>query len=116
MHGAVDRLFAKRDQYVITEDDYIDFLARMTKNKAVPAIFAEAFQTRHFLYLGYGLTDWSRRVILNRLEKDLRRPKGIVSWAIRHRLSVLEQRYWQARGVNCYDLSIEEFVRWISSR
>lgn len=110
MNGGVDRRDSLRDQYVITEDDYIDFLARMTKNKAIPAIFAEPFQTRHFLYLGYGLTDWSRRVILNRLEKDLRRPKGIVSWAIRYRLSVLEQRYWEARGVKCYDQSIEEFV------
>lgn len=82
MHGAVDRKQPERDSYVITEDDYIDFLARMTKNKAVPAIFAELFQRRHFLFLGYGLNDSNLRVVLNRIEKDLRRPKGITSWAI----------------------------------
>ena len=98
------------DQYVITEDDYIDFLTRMTKKKAVPAIFAEPFQTRHFLFLGYSLSDWNLRVVLNRIEKDLRRRKGIKSWAIQYKPSRLEQRFWQERGVEVYDMTIEEFV------
>ncbi len=110
MHGAVDRKQAVRDSYVITEDDYIDFLARMTRNKAVPSIFAELFQSRHFLFLGYGLNDWNLRVVLNRIEKDLRRPKGITSWAIQYRPRPLERRFWQERGVEVYDLLLDEFV------
>ncbi|HXD31411.1 MAG TPA: SIR2 family protein [Pyrinomonadaceae bacterium] len=116
MHGAVDRKQPERDSYVITEDDYIDFLARMTKNKAVPAIFAEFFQRRHFLFLGYGLNDWNLRVVLNRIEKDLRRPKGITSWAIQHRTRVLERRFWQERGVEVYDLLLEDFVGELQQR
>ena len=116
MHGAVDRSKAARDQYVITEDDYIDFLARMTKNKAIPAIFAELFQSRHFLFLGYGLNDWNLRVVLNRIEKDLRRPKGIRSWAIQYQPRPLERRFWQERGVEVYDQLLDEFVAQLSSR
>jgi hypothetical protein len=116
MHGAVDRRGPERDQYVITEDDYIDFLARMTKNKAIPAIFAEPFQTRHFLFLGYGLRDWNLRVVLNRIEKDLRRPKGIGSWAIQFNSSPLEQRFWQERGVEVYNKLLDEFVGELASR
>ena len=116
MHGAVDRIFAKRDQYVITEDDYIDFLSRMTKNKAVPAIFAEPFQSRHFLFLGYALSDWNLRVVLNRIEKDLRRPKGIRSWAVQQNPSALEQRFWQERGVEVYNKPLDEFIRELTSR
>lgn len=82
MHGTVDRRQPTRDQYVITEDDCIGFLARMTKNKAIPAIFAEPFQTRAFLFLGYGLYDWNLRVVLNRIEKDLRRRRGIRHYRI----------------------------------
>lgn len=115
MHGAVDRKEPSRDQYVITEDDYIDFLARMTKNKAIPAIFGEPFQTRHFLFLGYGLNDWNLRVVLNRIEKDLRRPKTITSWAIQHQPRPLETRFWQERGVEVYDQLLEEFVKRIAS-
>lgn len=115
MHGAVDRRQPTRDQYVITEDDYIDFLARMTKNKAIPAIFAETFQTCHFLFLGYGLNDWNLRVVLNRIEKDLRRPKAIKSWAIQYQPRAIETRFWQERGVEVYDQLLDEFVTRISS-
>lgn len=116
MHGAVDRRGPSRDQYVITEDDYIDFLARMTKNKAIPAIFAEPFQTGHFLFLGYGLRDWNLRVVLNRIEKDLRRPKGIKSWAIQYNPSPLEQRFWQERGVEVFNKTLDDFVSEIAPR
>jgi len=116
MHGAVDRRDPERDQFVIAEDDYIDFLARMTKNKAIPAVFAEPFQSRHFLFLGYGLRDWNLRVVLSRIEKDLRRPKGIKSWEIQHQPSPLEQRFWQERGVEVYDMTIDEFVKELAAR
>jgi len=116
MHGAIDRRQPSRDQYVITEDDYIDFLARMTKNKAIPMIFAELFQTRHFLFLGYGLNDWNLRVVLNRIEKDLRRPKGIKSWAIQYQPRPLERRFWQERGVEVYDQLLDEFVEQLTAR
>lgn len=110
MHGSVDRLDAERDQYVITEDDYIEFLTRTTKNRAVPAIFAERFQMSHLLYIGYSLRDWNLRVVLNRIEKDLRRPKYIQSWAIQPNPTTLEVRFWQERGVQLYDISIDEFI------
>jgi len=116
MHGAVDRQNPARDQYVITEDDYIDFLTRMTKNKAIPVIFAEPFQTRHFLFLGYGLRDWNLRVVLNRIEKDLRRQKGARSWAIQYNPSPLEQRFWQERGVEVYNKMLDELVSELRSR
>jgi SIR2-like domain len=116
MHGTVDRRQPTGDQYVITEDDYIDFLARMTKNKAIPAIFAEPFQTRAFLFLGYGLYDWNLHVVLNRIEKDLRRRKGIKSWAIQYKPKPLEQCFWQERGVDVYNMTIEEFAKELTSR
>jgi hypothetical protein len=116
MHGAVDRKQSSRDSYVITEDDYIDFLTRMTRSKAIPMIFSELFQTRHFLFLGYGLNDWNLRVVLNRLGKDLYRPKGIKSWAIQFQTRPLERRFWQERGVEVYDQKLDDFVHQLTSR
>lgn len=115
MHGAVDRLVATRDQYVITEDDYVDFLSRLIKQRAFPSIFAEPFQTRHLLFLGYGLRDWNLRVILNRVEKDLRQGAedqgdDIRSWAIDSAPSPLETRLWQGRGVEIYGMGIDDFL------
>jgi hypothetical protein len=113
MHGTVDRQNGERDQYVITEDDYIEFLGRMTKNKAIPAIFAEPFQTRGFLFLAYSLSDWNLRVVLSRIERDLlskKQRKGIVSWSIQYKVSPLEHLLWQKRGIDVYDMTIDAFV------
>jgi hypothetical protein len=111
MHGSVDRRQPLRDQYVISEEDYVDFLARMTKNLAIPAIFAEPFQSHHFLFLGYGLRDWNFRVVLNQIEKQrLRGYKSVKSWAIQHKPTLLEHRFWLERGVEVYDISIDQFV------
>lgn len=116
MHGAVDRRAPAHDQYVITEDDYVDFLVRMTKNKAIPAIFAEPFQTSHFLFLGYSLRDWNFRVILNRIQNELRRPSDITSWGIQYKPSLMERKFWQKRGVEVYDLLLNEFVQELYKR
>ena len=116
MHGAVDRQDRGRDQYVITEDDYIDFLTRMINSTAIPVIFAEPFQTRHFLFLGYGLRDWNLRVVLNRIERDLRRQKSARSWAIQYNPSPLEQRFWQERGVEVYNKTLDDLVSELASR
>jgi len=116
MHGAIDRQSPDRDQYVITEDDYIDFLVRMTKNKAIPAIFAEPFQASHFLFLGYSLRDWNLRVILNRIQSELRRPLDVTSWGIQYKPSLMERKFWQRRGVEVYDLFLNEFVQELYKR
>ena len=115
MHGAVDRSDPERDQYVITEDDYVDFLARMTRNRAIPAIFAQSFQSRHFLFLGYSLRDWNLRVVLNRIQ-DSRRSSDLTSWGIQHKPSLMERKFWQKRGVEVYEIALSEFVQEISAQ
>ena len=56
------------------------------------------------------MRDWNLRVVLNRVEKDLRRPKGITSWAIQRHPAMLERRFWQEKGVEVYDMDLDQFV------
>jgi hypothetical protein len=129
MHGTVDRTKAKWDSYVITEDDYIDFLSRMTGQTAVPAQFMRHFRTRHFLFLGYGLRDWNLRVVLKNLRTvlpaadDSAKPpdeeeseEELRSWAIQYRPSDLETELWNARKVKIYDVDINQFVEKLRAR
>lgn len=110
MHGAIDRRPDRVGQFVITEDDYIEFLTRMTRRSVIPAIFAEPFQSRPFLFLGYGLYDWNLRVILNRVQEFRGHPK-FRSWAIETLSKPVEQKLWNARGVDVYDgLTLEQFL------
>lgn len=128
MHGTVDRATAKWDSYVITEDDYIDFLSRMTGQTAVPAQFMRHFRTRHFLFLGYGLRDWNLRVVLKNLRTvlptvdeasapiDEELEEELRSWAIQFNPSDLETELWNARKVKIYDVDINEFVEKLRAR
>jgi SIR2-like protein len=97
-------------QYVITEDDYVDFITRLTKGNALPAVLAEPFEKRHFLFLGYALRDWNFRVVLNRVQTKARRLRDIRSWAIDEAPSSIEQAFWRGRGVQIYRQAIDEFV------
>ena len=111
MHGAVDRKMKVHGQYVITEDDYIEFLTRLIKKSAIPGIFALPFQTRPFLFLGYGLYDWNLRVVLSRIDREFRRPnEKIKSWAIQLKKNLVEQKLWSTRNVEVFYQDIEEFV------
>jgi hypothetical protein len=117
MHGTIDRAGGEWDSYVITEEDYVDFLARMTSQSAIPPLFMRHVRMRHFLFLGYGLRDWNVRVVLKNLRSVL--PGGaddsddddLVSWAIQYRPSELEVELWQSRRVRIYDVDINDFVR-----
>ncbi|MCC7181045.1 MAG: SIR2 family protein [Acidobacteria bacterium] len=108
MHGTADPAMAERDSYVITEDDYVEFLSRMVTSTAIPTVFAEPFRRSHFLFLGYGLRDWNLRVILHRIWRDL--PRRFASWAIQHRAEPLESEFWSKRGLTIYESGIDEFL------
>ena len=92
MHGSADPEDTDRDSYVITEDDYVEFLSRMTSKIAIPKPFAKPFRKSHFLFLGYGLRDWNLRVILYKIWQSYPRKK-YASWAIQHQANELEKRY-----------------------
>ncbi len=126
MHGSIDREQKSMGSYVITEEDYIEFLSRMTTESAVPKQFMRYFRGRHFLFLGYGLGDWNLRVVLRNLRRVLpedsatenaparNRPnedeEELTSWAIQHLPSELEKALWDARKVKIFDEDINQFV------
>src|SRR4030095_7008164 len=121
MHGTVHRITKEWDSYVITEEDYVNFLSRMTGQTAVPAQFMRHFRARHFLFMGYGLNDWNLRVVLNNLRSvlpgetsaadEVNEEEELRSWAIQFRPSDLEVELWNARNVRIYDVDINQFVQ-----
>jgi hypothetical protein len=112
MHGAVDLQDARRDSYLIAEDHYADFLVRVATRTAIPAIFTQLFSIRHFLFLGYSLRDWNLRMILSKIGRDWSRSGGeeLPSWAIQYGPTLLEKALWTRRGVEIYNMTIQEFV------
>ena len=110
MHGAVDRSNpdATWDSYVITEDHYIEYLARTDIANLVPVTLAAKLRRSHFLFLGYSMRDWNLRVILHRIwgEQKLK----YKSWAIQLRPSELDREFWELRGVDVLDVPLDDYV------
>ena len=108
IHGAVDRADQTRDSYVITEDHYIDYLARTDVSKLFPVTLVEKLRRSHCLFLGYSLRDWNLRVILNRIWGDeTLRSK---SWAIQLNPDPVDEGLWNSRDVMIMDVQLEEYV------
>jgi hypothetical protein len=107
IHGAVDRADESSDSYLITEDDYIDYLAR-EMSKLIPAYLMARMKTSHFLFLGYGMRDWNLRVILRQIWSEEKRRFG--SWAIQRNPSEIDQRFWERNGVEIIDVPLEDWV------
>jgi len=125
MHGTIVPQAKEWDSFVITEEDYVEFLSRMTTNTAVPALFFPCFRERSFLFLGYGLRDWNLRLVLKNLSRHFSaRGEGgtdkseevLPSWAIQRDPSELEQKLWEKRGVTIFDTSLDSFVKEMLKR
>ena len=68
LHGAVDP-FPERswESFVITEDDYIDYLGRSDVVSSVPVALAAHLRRSHFLFIGYEMVDWNLRLVMHRV-------------------------------------------------
>jgi DNA-binding SARP family transcriptional activator len=109
LHGQVDRgPLREWESFVVTEDDYIDYLAKSDVATAVPVSLAAKLRRSHFLFLGYTMADWNLRVILNRLWSD--QPLSYRSWAVQPEAKPLEREFWRRRDVDVEELPLERYV------
>ena len=114
MHGTRHPSDETHDHFVITEEDYLEFLSRMANSAAIPPVFIPVFQERSFLFLGYGLRDWNLRLLLRNLPGQT--DKRLRSWAIQKYTSELETALWQKRDVEIYPVDVNEFAEKIASK
>ncbi len=111
MHGTASKHLG---DYIISEEDYMDFLTRMTQNTALPNVVCEYLPNRRFLFLGYGLGDWNTRVVLSELSKKAQHSLN-KSWAIQFEPSLLEKKLWAKRSVEIFHADIDKFVEELTS-
>jgi DNA-binding SARP family transcriptional activator len=109
LHGGVDpRATREWESFVVTEDDYIDYLADSDVAAAVPVALAAKLRRSHVLFLGYGMREWNLRVVLSRLWEG-----GSLtyrSWAVVPAARPLEHQFWRERGVDLLEMPLEEYV------
>jgi hypothetical protein len=114
LHGGVD-VGATREQesFVVTEDDYIGYLARSDVGGAIPVGLAARLRRSHFLFLGYGMREWSLRLVLDRISSG--EPLAYRSWAVVPVARPLEHHFWRVRGIELLEQPLEQYVDSLSS-
>ena len=114
LHGQVDRGPEREwESFVVTEDDYIDYLSHSDVAAAVPVGLAAKLRRSHFLFLGYTMADWNLRVVLNRLWSD--HPLSYRSWAVQPEAKPLEREFWHRRDVDVQELPLERYVELLAA-
>jgi DNA-binding SARP family transcriptional activator len=113
LHGQVDRGPEREwESFVVTEDDYIDYLSHSDVAAAVPVGLAAKLRRSHFLFLGYTMADWNLRVVLNRLWSD--HPLSYRSWAVQPEAKPLEREFWKRRDVDVQELALERYIELLA--
>jgi SIR2-like domain len=108
IHGDVDREDSERDTFVITEDHYIDYLAREGVRALIPAYLMRRIRESDLLFLGYSMRDWNLRVILRQIWAEQGFSTG--GWSIQRGPSEVDMRFWARQRIEILDVPLEEWV------
>jgi len=101
------------DGVVVTEDDFISYLAHRDVGSALPVGLAAKLRRSHFLFLGYGMREWSLRLVLDRIWAG--EPLAYRSWAVVEAARPLERQFWAARGVDLLEQPLDDYVAGLGS-
>lgn len=116
MHGTIPVEFEDEllDSVVLTETDYIDFIADGVLD-AIPSLITRRLRKSHFLFLGYSLQDWNFRVFLRRLQKRNLGDFGSKHWAILQNPDEVEKTFFDKRCVTVCEFDLAEFLPRLAS-
>jgi hypothetical protein len=119
MHGSsrpADTL-QKIDSVILTENDYVRFLAQDTY-RHIPMRVQRKLAEARLLYLGYSLQDWNFRVLLKKIrdmqnassKKTEKRTIERRHWACVLDPDPVEKQFWAERGVTLYSIDLGKFL------
>jgi DNA-binding SARP family transcriptional activator len=115
VHGQVDAAPSREwESFVVSEDDYIDYLAQTDLANVVPVLLAAKLRRSHFLFLGYALQQWSLRVFLHRVWGQEK--VGYRSWAVQPEADALDREFWRHRGIDLFDVPLDEYAQGLVAR
>ena len=108
IHGSVYPDDRDREGFVITEDQYIEFIAQESLEKLLPPSILLRLREHHLLFLGYSLRDWNLRVFLRRVRRNPK--KNRTCWAVMLRCDPDEQPLWQKYSVEIRESELGEYI------
>jgi hypothetical protein len=111
----------KPESLVLTEDDYLTFLANIARDPALlPTRVREALDRSMCLFIGYRLGDWNFRVLFQALPKLRLRNIAVLKpaddAAVAHKQREYLERYYAALDLHIYWGTAREFCAELRQR
>src|SRR5947199_200070 len=106
LQGRIDRSTERAwESFAVTEDDFIHYgdVARR-----LPVSLAARLRRTHLLLLGYTLSTWTLRVVLERFWGS--EPLPYRSWSVHPGPQPLEREFWRRRDVELVDMAPAAYV------
>jgi hypothetical protein len=116
LRGTVDNQ-RRFDSFIITEDDYLNFLTRLTNQTDLLRVFSPFWKESAYLFWGYGLPSFNLRVLLKslmrswRLDRDSRRR----AWIFESNPTRFGIEFWRSQSAEIYKGIRNEFVNDLAS-
>jgi hypothetical protein len=110
LHGGVDRADPDQDSYVLTEDDYIEYMVHAARSEFLPAALRARLSKSGLLFLGYSMRDWNMRLLL-RLIWGGSELVPYKSWAVLLNPDPVDTQTWHERSVEIFDVRLDDYVR-----
>ena len=109
VRGQIDPSPAREwESFVVTEDDYLEFLSAADVAGGVPVGLAARFRRSHFLFLGYSMRDWSLRAVLGRMWGE--QPVTYRSWAVHPEPRAAEREFWRRVDVDLLEWPLDAYA------
>lgn len=115
LHGTFGLLDPEADEeidsIVIAEEDYLALVKLLDHPQStIPNHLARQFKKRMFLFLGYGLSDWNCRAVVDVIEGkgNFRR---IQPYAVHETATEFERLYWESKRVRLLQTDLHAFIR-----
>ena len=106
LQGRIDRSAERAwESFAVTEDDFIHYGDVVRR---LPVALAARLRRTHLLLLGYTLSIWTLRVVLERLWGS--EPLPYRSWSVNAGPEPLEREFWRRRDVEVVDMAPAAYV------
>ncbi len=117
VYGAVedqDCGYSWPNNYVVTEDGYIDYLSGVPASSLVPMEILRKLKDSHCLFMGFPMRDWSLRVCLKRLWEGARFQGP--SFAVARELDDVERDFWRESRVEALEAPLDAYAAALGER
>jgi hypothetical protein len=116
IHGSFDENGdgpgSELSRIVVTEEDYIEFLAiARTPDAGVPELVITELAGSTLLFLGYSLEDWDLRTLFKGLVESLPTHRRRRSFAVQLKPAEFWVKFWAAKEVDIFDADVYAFAR-----